>query len=724
MLPRGSVWQYNLTHTAFWHDGEPFTSTDVKFTMDYQSGLNWSTMWAYQPYTILVNYTEIVDEFTVRVHFKDFNGLPAACAFGTNLMMPIVPEHIWKWINVQNASFSYQNLKPIGTGPFMATNNTYSEFLSGDRFILLKNPNYHLGAVKFDKLIIEFYLEPTAMEVDIKRGAIDLAALSTPSFNTLSDWLVDNPTSDIGIYSGLICNSYSVAIDVCMLENQYNNLRRDPAVRKAMALMTNKEFIRDHIYKGYAATGYSIMSPIYEDLYWEPSAEEIIPFDEALANQALDDAGYAWNGDHTVRLAGAGNIYNIPGTELAFSALVETELFEDKATAQYLKEQWAMIGITMNIEFVDSANWNTRVYDGQYDLAFTYWSGDPDPNYLLFIQSSYALNGWSENWYSDPRYDYNYTMSILEVDPQLRKEYIRNCQKIMYEECCYICTVYPYGCYAWRNDHFSGWGSWETHPAREVNNYWTANDLWFDLEPVIDNEPPMALLDNVAGHVNETVEVTGWAYDIEEDTMTYVVEFGDGTNVSGVAVQDERFSETHVYNATGTYLTTLTVFDGTSTNIVESEAKIVPVGWNAPPSNVHIVPSPVVNVDTGTEVSFQIGAKDSDGDDISLDLAYGDKSSDFEHDLTGDTTAIQSTATSHTFEKAAVYQIVLVANDSHNSSIASIGLIVLTESGGISTTVLIIVAVAAVAVVAVVAVLMMRRKKGPKKEEGDVQLPM
>jgi len=81
---------------------------------------------------------------------------------------------------------------------------------------------------------------------------------------------------------------------------------------------------------------------------------------------------------------------------------------------------------------------------------------------------------------------------------------------------------------------------------------------------VIDNEPPMALLDNVAGHVNETVEVTGWAYDVEEDTMTYVVEFGDGTNVSGVAVQDERFSETHVYNATGTYLTTLTVFDGTS----------------------------------------------------------------------------------------------------------------------------------------------------------------
>jgi peptide/nickel transport system substrate-binding protein len=723
-LPVGSVWQYNLTRTAYWHDGEPFTATDVKFTMDYQSGLNWSTMWAYQPYTLLINYTEIIDENTVRIHFKDFDGKPAACSFGASMMMPIIPEHIWKKINVQNASFSYDNRKPIGTGPFMATNNTYKEFLSGDRFILMKNPNYHLGAVKFDRLIIEFYLEPTAMEIDIKRGAIDLASLSTPSYATLADWLVENPTNDIGTYSGLICNSYSVAIDVCMKENSYNNLRRDPAVRKAMVYMTNKEFIRDHVYQGYARTGYSIMSPLYGDLYWEPGPDEVIPYDEDLANQVLDAAGYVWNGAHTVRVAGAGNTFNNPGTELSFTALVETELFEDRATAMYLKEQWAKVGIKMNIQLVDSANWNTNVYDGAYDLAFTYWSGDPDPNYLLFIQSSFALNGWSENWFSDPRYDYNYSMSILEVDPEKRKEYILNCEKIMYEECCYITTVYPYGCYAWRNDHFTGWGNWSEHPSREINNYWSANDLWFDLEPVVTNQPPMGALDNVAGHLNETVQITGWAYDIENDSMTYVVEFGDGGNASGSVSQNSRFSESHTYNATGDYLTTLTLFDGTGSTLIESQAKIVPVGWNAPPSNVHLIPSPCVDVETGSLISFTIGAMDSDGDQIKMNLTYGDGSAVFEHVLSGDTTTITQTIPTHTYDTAGNYDIVLVADDGHNATIVTYELTVSAKSGGFGSTILIIGAVAAVAAVAAAVLLMRRRKKGPEKEEGDVQLPM
>jgi peptide/nickel transport system substrate-binding protein len=33
--PYGSVWQYNLTHDATWHDGEPFDADDVVFTTNH-----------------------------------------------------------------------------------------------------------------------------------------------------------------------------------------------------------------------------------------------------------------------------------------------------------------------------------------------------------------------------------------------------------------------------------------------------------------------------------------------------------------------------------------------------------------------------------------------------------------------------------------------------------------------------------------------------------------
>jgi len=721
LLPVGSVWQYNLTKNAFWHDGEPFTAADVKFTMDYQSGLNWSTMWAYQPYTILINYTEVMGENTVRMHFKDFGGMPAACSFGTNLMMPIVPKHIWEDINVQQASFAYPNKKPIGTGPFMCTESTYDEFLNGNRFILLKNPQYHLGPVEFDRLVIEFYLEPAAMVVDMRRGAIDTGSFSAPNYKTLIDRLKSDPDEAIGTSSELICNSYSVAIDVCMLENAYNGLRRDPAVRKAMALMTNKTFIKEHIYKNFATEGYSIMSPVYGDLYWEPEASEIIPYNEAMANQVLSDAGYVWDGD--VRVAGPGNTYGLVGTALEFDALVETELFEDRATSTYLQGEWAKIGIKLNPQLVDSAIWNTLVYDGAYDLAFTYWSGDPDPNYLLFIQSTYAHNGWSENWFSSPEYDYNYTMSILTVDPELRAMFVKNCEKIMYEECCYIVTAYPYGCYAWRNDHFSGWGNWTAHPGRQISNYWSANDLWFNLVPISTNEAPVPFLDNAAGHLGDIVEVTGWAYDFEGDPITYLLEFGDETNTTGALDQGERFSVSHEYAAVGNYTMQLTVYDDGGGQSSEAIATIVPVGWNCPPSNVHVMTSPYMNIETGTNIEFTLGAKDVDGDAVVINLDFGDNSPHFEETRTTETTSIFQMTTDHAYEETGIYTIIVSASDAQNTTTVAVEIPII-EGGG-SNTMMIIVIVVIIAVVAVaVGLMLVRKRKGPKKEEGDVQLPI
>ena len=491
-LPVGSVWQYNLTHNATWHDGEPLTADDVVFTMDYQTGTNWFTLWAYQPYTLMINWTEKIDDWTVRIHFFDpATKEPTAIAFGESLMIPIVPKHIWELIAPADAAFGYPNPHPIGSGPLMCSNRTNDEFLSGERLILYKNPAYHLGPIKYDRLILEFYLEPSAMVTDMQRGALDLAAFATPTYKNLLDWLDRNPTDSIGTYSGLSCTSYSVEVDVNQkydVGGGTNWLRHDPAVRKALAYATNKTFIRDHIYMGYADMGYSLFSKTYKDWYWEPSASEAYEFDLDKANQILDDAGYYWDGN--IRRAASLNEYKSSTDELKFDVLVETELFEDQATSLYLKEQWAEIGVQLNPIFVDSATWNNYVYNsGSFDMAMTYWSGDPDPNYLLYTQSSAALSGWSENYYSSPEYDENYTQSILHVSQAERLPYVHNCLKHIYNDCAFIVNVYPYGCWAWRTDHFDGWGDWGAHPGRQLSNFWSSNDLFFDLTPKTTDGP-------------------------------------------------------------------------------------------------------------------------------------------------------------------------------------------------------------------------------------------
>ena len=151
------------------------------------------------------------------------------------------------------------------------------------------------------------------------------------------------------------------------------------------------------------------------------------------------------------------------------------------------------MGIELNPLMVSTGVWGTLVYGYAYDLTISYWSGDPDPTYLMFVQTSFAHGGWSENLYDNPAYDDNYSKSVAAVDPAERVQYMVNCQKMMYQDCAFMVTVYPHGCYAWRTDTFSGWGDWQNHSGRTLSNFWTANPLYFELVPLETGEEGVPL---------------------------------------------------------------------------------------------------------------------------------------------------------------------------------------------------------------------------------------
>lgn len=497
-LPVGSVWEYNLTRNAKWHDGEPFSADDVVFTINYQSGSNFNTIWAYQPYTIRIDHAEKMDESTVRIHFKDSSGSPAACIYGDSLMIPILPKHLWTNITPSAAQYEYENDHPVGTGPFMCTDSISSEMAQGTQLTLLRNPDYHGFAdygqeIGYDKVVLKFYTDAERMPLDVESGALDLAAMGPQAYESLLSDLKAKPSTSIGTYSGLSCTGDSTVIGICMLSaggKDTNLLRLDPAVRKAMAYAIDREHVKDAIYAGHAQLGYTVFSPIFPKWYWQPSISEEHNYNLALANQILEDAGYVWkDSSHTIRVAGPNNTY-APLDEhgqpnpLSFGVIVEKEIPEDRLIASYLVSQLAMIGIMVRPLVVTSAEWETVVYTGAYDLTVTYWSGDPDPNYLLYVESSYAIGSWSDNFYSNPSYDENYTKSMAATDYIQRKGFVENCERMVYEDLPYIVLAYTYGCYAWRTDQFEGWGDWKAHPALQPTNYWTANQLFFNLKPV------------------------------------------------------------------------------------------------------------------------------------------------------------------------------------------------------------------------------------------------
>ncbi|MCU0860286.1 MAG: ABC transporter substrate-binding protein, partial [Thermoplasmata archaeon] len=334
--------------------------------------------------------------------------------------------------------------------------------------------------------------DANGMQYDLERGILDVAQFPPDNYKAIKDQIEDGNINNMTAYDGLKCTQYWTEIGINMNPGGPNPSRLDPYIRWAMAMSTNKTYIVQNFYKGFADEGTTLISPVNEKWHYEPTEDELFPFDLDAASQMLEDAGYVYTDDSpTVRVCSADSWAVQEGlvpveTPLQYDMLIRQEFPEEKEIAKFLAAQWANIGIDIEISVVTEVTLSTIVYTYTYDTMIWYWSADPDPNFMLFCQSKNSWNGWSDNQYSNESYEENYSRSVSEFDYDLRKEYCDNVQRISYQDAAYILLAYPYQTYIWRTDTFEGWGDWEANPGRSIDAFWTGNPLWFDLKPIGD----------------------------------------------------------------------------------------------------------------------------------------------------------------------------------------------------------------------------------------------
>lgn len=516
-FPHGSVWEYDITQNAFWHDGEQVTAEDIAWNFNLNAmGANYTDMWAYQPYMYYAKYAEVMDEDTVRVIYYDREtGEIIPCAYAYLIGTPMVPKHLLGEQSTSYISFQWPGYfansdpKLVGTGQFKVSSDLISEFTNGDQITLERNENYHWLAdrgmeIKFDKLIMYFYDDDTAMKIALEQKQLDVAQFPPNTFRSIEDDIAAGSLQNVDTYSGLKCTQYWTEIAFNMNIAGPNKWRLDPEARHALAQAVNKTYIINNFYKGYGKEGTGLISPVTPFWHWEPSAAEHWDYDLTVAAAALQAAGYIdTNGDGwrecTVTSAAVQNGWSLEGSKLNLQMMIRMEYPEEKEIAKYLQEQWALIGIDLSYDIMLEDVLAKNAYAYGYDSMIWYWSADPDPNFMLFCQSKKSIDGWSDNMYTNPAYEENYSASIREFDETTRQEYVRNCQKISYQDAAYILLAYVYSTYAWRTDTFSGWGDWGADPARSLDAFWTANPLFFDLEYIPQENPPFPWVAVAAG---------------------------------------------------------------------------------------------------------------------------------------------------------------------------------------------------------------------------------
>ncbi len=602
-------WTYTVRSGVKWSDNTTFSSVDVNFTFNLDSQ-NLKFVWAFEPYfnqVVQCGNTWFIgcgarinpaNSNQVTVYFK------RPFAPGKSLFAPIVQQAQWSKVS-PSAIGSYSNSNPIGTGPFIADPSIYSEFkaLPAGPLHVSVNRYYHpVGNHTGPSFIQNIYIYEfndinslvLAMEAGGASGGVDVAAFTTTSLPALDGY--PNVLTQRALQAIQEWNEIGISQ---ANSTKLNPARYDIAVRLAMAHATNKDYILQQFYDNQGVRGDSLVSPVTRAWWYDPVAGgDNLSFDLTLANQILDNAGYTqWSGGSPgsgYRILAAAKQVSIEapcyqcvnppnstvtipaGTGLQFTLAIRPKtLFpEEYNTAYWLQAEYAKIGIQITVLEEKTENaLSGDVYGGNVEMYIWYWSSDEDPNYMLSMESSWTLDGWNDNYWNNGTYNHYYLQQLADQNVLQRQADVKMAQRVQYESASYIIYIFPYGQWAMRTDDWTGWGNWSAHPYRQLNAYWGANPLFFDLQPVacsncVINQPPTRPViesgPNLIVRLNTSVAFSAYSSDVETtDQLNWTWDWGDGnTSLTHGTAANPTSSASHAWASTGTYTVTVSVSDG------------------------------------------------------------------------------------------------------------------------------------------------------------------
>ncbi len=757
----GQNWTYTLRPGVLWHDGTPLTARDVAFSVNYQVGSGF-VLWAYEPYLNRVvpcpndlveggsscgaNVTDWTSPKPshVTIHF-DLPFVP-----GKSLYFPIIQ---WKqWCNAPDVRHCvvspsaaqggtgnpYQNLNPIGTGPFKADAGIGNDWVNGQPLLLHKNTNYHLYVPHVDDMYLVSGVSDVTLVQSLRTGDIDVAEVTPGGYDALAG------ISGVGRQEYLLSTQYWIEIGFQQRNapnaNNLNPARWDQNVRRALAMATNKDAIIRSDFLGKGDRGATLMSPISPYWWYNPATDPSVnlTYNVAAANALLDAAHYtaqctgkpgirAADRDIPVDANGVPGVVPV-GTCLSFKGGVRQEYPQEQAAGRDIVTMWRQVGVEVTdrrrnpgtFEVMLESALEEATYTTQtIDVYIWYWSGDPDPNYLLSIESGYTLDGWNDNYWDNQSYNQLYVQHLAAFDPAQRAQIVRDAQEVHYKSAVYIILIYPYGEWAYREDKFEGWGDWTAHPYRQLNAFFTAPPLFRDLAPVQTSVPvPDVTLADSSGRPSQHVTISGTIQDTVAGT--WQMDFGDSSplGTGTYSAPGATVTQLHTYASEGLYTVRLTANNGQAETTAIGHVTITAVG-NLAPDRVALG-ADVTSGLPGTRVNFTLSGHDEEGGTLTFRINYGDGTSDTRTETNVAANVTTTVTFSHVYPSAGSF--IAKGNVSDGQASSSEARVTVTirspsppPSGGVDTR--IIGAGIAVALVAIAAVAVLMRRRARKKEE-------
>jgi len=184
-------------------------------------------------------------------------------------------------------------------------------------------------------------------------------------------------------------------------------------------------------------------------------------------------------------------------------------------------------------------------------------------------------------------------------------------------------------------------------------------------DPTVNNAPVANIVTSTTtGTVPLSVSFDGsGSYDLDNDVLSYIWDFGDGTSDTGVLTN-------HSYTMAGTYDVILTVDDGNG-GIGSEIIQITSTEIDINTSPVAMFTTSVIEGYAPLSIMFDASSStDADGDLLTYTWDFGDNTTDV------------GVTSSHTFTAAGDYTVQLTVFDSNGGSDSTITIITVTDEIG------------------------------------------
>jgi peptide/nickel transport system substrate-binding protein len=386
---------FRLRNDVTWHDGQPVTAEDVKFTFDLAKNPETASLLG-SAYIPLIKSATVIDPNTIRFDFV----APHAQALEGFWWAPL-PKHLLQDVAPAQLAQAPFNRNPVGSGPFK-----FVSWESGQRLTLEANPQFPEalgGRPNLDRVVFRVLAEPTVMVTELVNGSADLIGYT----------LLPDQAVQLRNQRGVTLKNFPYREFAYVAWNNERPIFQDARVRRALALAIDRPQIIEALLQGFgepASTFIPNWSPLNPEL-------EPLPHDPERAKQLLAEAGWTdSNGD---------GILDRNGQPFRFTILTNTEnrLRQDIATV--IQDQLRQIGVQAEVRTTEFQTMLQQFRARNYDAVVSNWILDTfkvDPTPLFSCQEARTANSANRTGYCNPQADQIAERALRTTDAGAAKQ--------------------------------------------------------------------------------------------------------------------------------------------------------------------------------------------------------------------------------------------------------------------------------------------------------------